>query len=830
MKKNSKILCAALSCLMVSNMMLPVSAQDEVEKKESVYTVLNTDGSIKSITVSDNLHSEGGFKDYQDKSNLKDVVNLKSNDSVVSNSNGYVWNSDEKDIYYQGTSKEELPLTFKIIYKLDGSEYKAEDLLGKSGHLTISIKVNNSSKQSYYVKGRTYNLATPFVTGLTAMFDEDSFKNVTVDNGTVTSDSSHSVVVGVMVPGLRNGLTQVLDADLIHKLDDFLIDDITIEADVTDYVSPTIMMAAATSSDAIKDEFSDVDGVSSIFDKLDDLKEATNELIDGSDSLYDGAVKLNDGVGTLKDGAKKLSDGANDLYKGATDLSNGASTLYAGLNTLSSNSSAIADGVKQVADGILSTVNQGLVAQGLGEVNWDNYGDKFAEYLNVSDEQIAAAKQTIMASANVDEATANILIYMAATDTSDKAFEDKITSAGATLVKANTIKNSSAFIDANTIGLEDARVQQVLTAIKTQMANSPSSEDLDAVYADVVAKIVPALVADGVDETTANTIAPVVLAYACENPVDPDVLGATNIGNAAVNVMDNNLPSGKDDPRNDEAVVNVLKGVYVSIVMATDNASVYETIINTLVSSGVDEASALLVFNYGVTSHEGYDVSKDTPAAFFSENSNDLAFLSNVQTIITKANSEDGQKLVKATLSEIVSKKTEAALTPVLSQLNQINALVQGVKTYTDGVNSACVGAKALAEGALKLNDGTKTLKDGVDTLNSGVNDLKEGSNKLADGAKSLKEGMIKYNDEGISKLTESSRITSLENAYDLLETMSNDKNNYNNYSGISDDAEGSIKFVFKVETPKKAKTANDETVVAEKTTFWQRVVNLFKF
>lgn len=89
---------------------------------------------------------------------------------------------------------------------------------------------------------------------------------------------------------------------------------------------------------------------------------------------------------------------------------------------------------------------------------------------------------------------------------------------------------------------------------------------------------------------------------------------------------------------------------------------------------------------------------------------------------------------------------------------------------------------------------------------------------------------MIKYNDEGISKLTESSRITSLENAYDLLDTISKDTNNYNNYSGISEDADGSIKFVFKVETPKKAKTVNDEAVVAEKTTFWQRVVNLFKF
>ena len=59
---------------------------------------------------------------------------------------------------------------------------------------------------------------------------------------------------------------------------------------------------------------------------------------------------------------------------------------------------------------------------------------------------------------------------------------------------------------------------------------------------------------------------------------------------------------------------------------------------------------------------------------------------------------------------------------------------------------------------------------------------------------------------------------------------MSKDTNNYNNYSGISDDTDGSIKFVFKVETPKKAKESGDAVVATEKTTFWQRVVNLFKF
>lgn len=813
MKKISKVLTATISCLMATTLVMPISAEGEVEKKESVYTVLNSDGSVSTITVSDTLHSDSGFSNYQDKSDLQNVENLKSSDAVNSSNGNLIWNTSDKDIYYQGTSNKELPLKVKITYVLDGKELTSDELVGKSGHLAIKINVTNSSKQTYTANNKTYNLVTPFVTGVVCMMDDDIFTNVTVNSGTVTSDSSHSLITSVMVPGLKSGLKQVLDTDLMHKLEDYLIDEITIEADVTDYESPTLMMAAATSTDALKEEFEDIDDFSSIFDKLDDLKEATNELIDGTSDLYDGAVKLNDGVATLKDGANSLYDGANDLY--------------AGLNELSNSSSSINSGVQQVADAILETVNTSLKAEGFEEITWDNYGSKLKEYMKVTDDQIAAAKAQVKEKAgNVDDATVDALIYIAATNTDTSlTFEEKVVKAGSELKDAQTIQSSEAFTQAsgivNQIALgtfnfdsSNTKVTQVLTAIRTQIAAAPSSEQLDTVYSTIVENVKNALASNNINVN--DDTAAIILAYACENPLTgKEVLGAENIGNAAQQVQQNNMPSGAADPRNDEAVVTVLKSAYASTVNQTSLKDVYDQVIATLKESAGDNAS--LVFAYGVMKHETYNVQSDTPTKFFSEHSNDLVKLSTANANLEDSKSEKGQEKINATLTQIVGAQLNNSLNPVLKKLNSVDTLVQGVKKYTAGVDKAFAG--------------TKLLTDGTSQLAEGINTLKDGSQQLADGAKTLKDGMVKYNDEAISKLTDSSRITSLQEASNLLSAMSESEDNYSNYSGISDDAEGSIKFIFKVNGSKKAKSNDTSSeTTKEKVSFWQRIKNLFKF
>lgn len=850
MNKFKVITSAILATVIVAGSSLPIKAEGEdksdVTKDESVYVTVSADGSIQKITVSDSLHSSKGFKDYKDTSVLTNVENLKSTDPVTSTTGGYTWNSDSTDIYYQGTSTKELPLNVSITYSLNNKEYKPEEIVGKSGHVKIKITVTNSSKETYKVGNKTYNLVTPFITGVGAMLDDDVFTNVEVNHGTVSSDSSHSIIAGVMIPGLRSGLQSVLNNDTLDKLSDYLIDDITIEADTTDFESPTLMLAAATSTDELKEEFDGTE-LTSIFDQLDDLKEATQELIDGSKTLYDGANTLNDGVSTLQDGANKLNDGAGTLADGANTLSSGASTLADGLAQLSGNSKSVNDGVQAVADAILKTVNASLTAQGFEAITWSNYADKLKAYIgNVTDAEIANAKQQIMDLAGVDEATANVLIYMAAINTAtDKTFNEKVAIAGATLKEAQTIKNSDAFVDANNIVAaiastdpafdfdnkeestnKNAKVTQVLTAIRAQSAATPSTDDLDATYSTILGSIKKAVKASttiDIDDTKAG----VILAYACEKPISQDVLGTENIGNAASKVLGGETPAGAADPRNDEAVVTVLKAAYSAAASQTALSKVYETVIATLEESAGD--SAPLVFAYGVTKHESYDATKDTPTSFFTEYSGDLTKLASAQANMEAAASEDGQQLIKGVLTQIVAQTLDSNLTPVLSQLNDVNKLVQGVKEYTAGVDKCYTGSKSLKDGASTLADGAKSLKDGTNSLSSGVGTLKDGSSKLADGAKELYDGLVKYNAEGISKITDDSRISNLQEAIDLLEAVKEQGTTYNNYSGISEGTNGSVKFVYKVEGVKKttSNTTTEETTKT-KTSFWDRIVNLF--
>ena len=105
------------------------------KKTETVYAVLNGDGSLSDIVVSGWLHNDSGIKNLKEKLNLTDVKNVKTDEVPEDNNGEYTWNSDSNDIYYQGNSTEQLPVTMQITYELDGQQLSQEELKGKSGHL-----------------------------------------------------------------------------------------------------------------------------------------------------------------------------------------------------------------------------------------------------------------------------------------------------------------------------------------------------------------------------------------------------------------------------------------------------------------------------------------------------------------------------------------------------------------------------------------------------------------------------------------------------------------------------------------------------------------------
>ena len=87
----------------------------KISKDETVYVLAGADGSVKKVIVSDwikNAISEGKISD---KTNLKNVKNVKGNEKYTLDSNNMtVWDAQGNDVYYSGNIDEELPVNLSV--------------------------------------------------------------------------------------------------------------------------------------------------------------------------------------------------------------------------------------------------------------------------------------------------------------------------------------------------------------------------------------------------------------------------------------------------------------------------------------------------------------------------------------------------------------------------------------------------------------------------------------------------------------------------------------------------------------------------------------------
>ena len=299
---------------------------DKIEKEETVYVKTDASGNSTEVIVSDWLKNTGKTKSIVDETDLSDIENVKGEESFKQDGKQLTWNADGKDIYYQGTTNKELPVTVKVTYYLDGKEISPDELAGKSGHVKIEYTYVNNAKQ-----GDVY---TPFamVTGL--VFPSENFSNVTVSKGKVISDGERDIVIGMGMPGLSESL-KLSDTEFLKDVE--IPEAFSVEADVEDFYL-TISMTAAEPLNLEAFGLDDVkDG--------EDLKESLKELSDASEKLVDGSGELADGVQTLKDSCRELIDGMD-----AVDENMG--TLANGIKTLNTKKGELIDGITALADGI----------------------------------------------------------------------------------------------------------------------------------------------------------------------------------------------------------------------------------------------------------------------------------------------------------------------------------------------------------------------------------------------------------------------------------------------------------------------------------------------
>ena len=188
--------------------------------------------------VSDWLQNAAAADSLSDLSTLTDIENVKGNETFDLLEDGStLWAAAGNDIYYQGTSDKDLPVTVSIRYELDGVPIQAADLAGKSGHVTIHFDYTNNQTETVSIDGEDAKLYVPFVMVTGMILDNDVFSNVTLSDGKMINDGDRTIVLGLAFPGLSDDLQ--LDTDTIDLPDSF-----EINADVTDFTLATTMTLA----------------------------------------------------------------------------------------------------------------------------------------------------------------------------------------------------------------------------------------------------------------------------------------------------------------------------------------------------------------------------------------------------------------------------------------------------------------------------------------------------------------------------------------------------------------------------------------------------------
>ena len=418
MKKSLRFASAALALTLAAGCAMPAFAagKSSFSKSETVYAVMNGDGSIKSTTVSEHLYSASGLANVTDKTTLTDIQNTESDAEFTQNGEELVWNTNDTDVYYKGNTDKALPIDVKVTYALDGQEAALEDIIGKSGHLTVTVNLKNNETDTVNVNGKDRTIVTPLITAVGVILGGDA-ANVTAEHGMIESAAKSSVAAFVTLPGVKDSLSGLLP-DEVDSIEDYLQDTVTVEADVEDFTCPQVMVACATSTAAL--------GTDNVFDlsSINDLTDGINQLNDAMSQLMDGASQLVDGTSQLAGGVLALLDGANTLNNGAAALDDGLGQLTNGLDTLSANNAALNAGAQQVADGVLASANKTLKEGGLidEDMTWSNYEAVIDNILTMNDKTLAAGRRKIVRTVweqapSFKDSQLDLALYLSATKT-----------------------------------------------------------------------------------------------------------------------------------------------------------------------------------------------------------------------------------------------------------------------------------------------------------------------------------------------------------------------------------------------------------------------------
>lgn len=773
-----KVVGSVLLSAVMAGSMMPVTVfaqsndENPTEKTETVYSVLNSDGSISDTIVSSWLHDEDGINNIKETLNLTDVKNIKSNEKPSKDGNTYTWNAKGNDVYYEGTATKQLPVSVKLRYELDGQEMSAKDMEGKSGHLKLTISFTNNYSQVKNINGKSIVIHPSYLAGGMLNMSTGKFSNVKCESGKIVNDGTNEMLAFANIPGLNETLRSAGLDKVNNQLG--ISDDVTVEADVNDFDLGSIMVGMTNEID-LASELGEIGSVSELTDGIDQLIEADDQLIDGSKQLYDGTTQLkeqaapltgsSDQVRQLSSGAIQLNDGVKALQTGITQYTAGASAINEGVNQLygipqnvgliqsavttsTEEQASLVDGSQAVADGLgqlLDKLNGANVTASVKEMNG---------LLTKSKTDLEGMAKTLGEDKTTLEGMQTDLTNASTKLSKLTPLKDELDTLGTEIVTKET-QNNTAIADYNS---KKKTVNDKITAIK----NSMNTEI----------------------ETSITTLSTAKQAL--------NDAGKTDEANSIQTQID-----ALNKEKTNVDAISTIEGLSELQTLTEEFNTLNETL--GTVKSTISDMSTLV--GKSISDLEG--LATDVQAA--------LTTIDTLSQILSGSTEKvEGMQTMLNSLKPGVTELYNGALKINAGAINLGNKLGELQTASQSGVDKIKAGTTQLTSNNATLNGGASALSEATGTLagQSGTfNEMADGLDTLGkafetlnSGAKQLYEGNEQFKSEGLDQLKEKvdlgvGELETLQSVMDEIKAMNKE---YASYSGAPEGATVTSRYVFR--------------------------------
>lgn len=761
MNKNIKVMGSVILSAVLAQSMLPLhvyALEDEnpTQKTETVYAVLNADGSISDTIVSSWLHDDDGIHNIKETLDETNVENVKTDEEPKVDGNVYTWNSKHNDIYYQGKTTKQLPIEVKITYELDGHQLSAKEVSGQSGHLKLTIHFENLESKTVYADGKAITVHPSFLAGGLLTLNADHYKNVSCSNGKIVNDGTNEVLAFANVPGLAGTLQEAGLNKIIDQL--HISDDTVIETDVKDFDLGSIMIAMT--SEISLDELAGQLSIGDLTGGIDQLVSASDQLLDGSKQLYEGTTELKEGAKPLTSATpqiQQLADASTQLHTGSSLLLDGIKAYTQGVTQLDKGNqklTAIPAAMQQTVQGSTS-LSQGSqkLQEGLAQLEEQVNGldkntlSKLTQAMNTTKQELTTLQTQLSTSKETLTSLENSLqtVHQAMTglDTFQTQFEALVASVN------QTVENDQSKIQSFNAQLESAKEAQVqalqssIQALQTSKSSIPQEDTTGA--------------ASKIDEQIASLQSQLQIVQSID--IQGYTLETLDTQKAQLQALLSQTRQSLDGlSKVMEGTKSNMQKLQTSMQTAAQSMAALEQIM-----TGVHQNMSDQDFVQLITKLQG-GVSQ-LKAGADQLHTGSVALESGLQQL--QSESKTAVDKLNAGSQQIVSKNEE--LISGASLLDKGTAQLEGQKSKL-----------------MEMSDGLVQLQSVFDTLEN--------------GAKQLYDGQSQFNEQGMNKLKETADLTTSE--FNTLQTVFDQINALNkehkSFAGTPDNSENIVRFVFR--------------------------------